>query len=465
MIDANKGIQTQTAECLVVGELTTDKLVIALNKTDQFPEAERAQSIEKITKKLSGVFNATRFKGCAMVPVAARPGGGEEIVQGVEAQGIEDLVHQLVSMVPAQPRASEGPFQFAVDHCFPVKGQGTVLTGTVLSGSVEVGDEVELPALKQTRKVKSMQMFKRPVKRAVKGDRVGICVTQLDADLLERGIVAAPGTVPTFSGAIAQVEKIRFFKGTIESRSKLHLTVGHTTVMAEALFFGFEDAEAAVKSPASTVHLRTSPTVPPLDFSAQYLYQDQLFGPEGRPKPEALSLPSTSGAALGPEAGEHADPAAYRGPQWAYLHFDHPVTAPADSLVIGSRLDQDIHLNSCRLAFSGRLCSLVDPSKPQDLQRLQIFKPKRKEGVIERIEQEGRVAIGKNMFKKDADLSLYLGMKVVTENGEKGTFEASFGKSGKYKMLFLDGVSKTNTRVYLIFKKFLFDSDKRRMRQ
>jgi selenocysteine-specific translation elongation factor len=47
-------------------------------------------------------------------------------------QGLQELTEALLQMVPSQPRAAEGPFLFAIDHCFPIKGQGTVLTGTCL---------------------------------------------------------------------------------------------------------------------------------------------------------------------------------------------------------------------------------------------------------------------------------------------------------------------------------------------
>lgn len=63
--------------------------------------------------------------------------------------------------------------------------------------------------------VRSMQMFRRPVLRCAAGDRVGVCVTQLDPKLVERGVACAPGSVPTFGGAIAAVEKIRFFQGAL----------------------------------------------------------------------------------------------------------------------------------------------------------------------------------------------------------------------------------------------------------
>ena len=90
-----------------------------------------------------------------------------------------------------------------------VKGQGTVMTGTVLSGSVKINQQIDLPELGQQKKVKSMQMFRKPVQSALQGDRVALCVTSFDAKLMERGIAADVGTVPRLKAAIVSVSKIR----------------------------------------------------------------------------------------------------------------------------------------------------------------------------------------------------------------------------------------------------------------
>ncbi|GIL85135.1 hypothetical protein Vretifemale_13547, partial [Volvox reticuliferus] len=210
VIDITKGLQTQTAECLVVGEVATSRMVVALNKIDQlYPVDEREKGVRRAIKRLGQTFAMTKFAGVNMVPVSAKPDGKAEN----PPLGIADLKAALVAMVPPVPRVITSPFLFAIDHCFPIKGQGSVLTGTVLQGSISVNEVLELPALKETRSVKSIQMFKAPVQRAVQGDRVGICVTQLDAGLLERGLACTPGTVPTFKGAVAAVEKIRFYAG------------------------------------------------------------------------------------------------------------------------------------------------------------------------------------------------------------------------------------------------------------
>jgi hypothetical protein len=85
------------------------------------------------------------------------------------------------------------------------------------------------------------------------------------------------------------------------------------------------------------------------DSSQEYLYQDCLHGLEGRPvgcssRAQQQADPGSGGEDSGGGEGVH------HGPQWAYLRFSQPVTAPADSLVIGSRLDTDLQGSSCRRA-------------------------------------------------------------------------------------------------------------------
>jgi selenocysteine-specific elongation factor len=94
--------------------------------------------------------------------------GGAE---GAESIGLEGLIQQMRSMVTIPQRNPEGSLHFAVDHCFTIKGKGTVLTGTVLQGTIKVNDDIQLPELKVTKKVKSMQIFKKPVTKASQGDR------------------------------------------------------------------------------------------------------------------------------------------------------------------------------------------------------------------------------------------------------------------------------------------------------
>ena len=102
------------------------------------------------------------------------------------------------------------------------------MTGTVLSGTVEVNSNVEIASLKEVRKVKSIQIFRKSANSASQGDRAGICVTQFDSSLLERGLVSQPGVLPSTLAVIVQLEKIRFYKGDIISGNKYHIRYDFT---------------------------------------------------------------------------------------------------------------------------------------------------------------------------------------------------------------------------------------------
>lgn len=91
--------------------------------------------------------------------------------------------------------------------------------------------------LKLTRKVKSMQMFHQAIESATQGDRLGICVTQFESKLLERGLVCTPGSLPIAYGMIVHVEKVAYFKQSIKNNTKYHITLGHETVMAKVHLF------------------------------------------------------------------------------------------------------------------------------------------------------------------------------------------------------------------------------------
>lgn len=119
-----------------------------------------------------------------------------------------------------------------------------------------------------------------------------------------------------------------------------------------------------------------------------------------------------------------------------------------DSLVIGSKLDTDIHLNQCRIAFNGRILhsfvnrdfkdSTVGVSKTiqppgTNLNSIKAYKNKCKTGIVERKHDETTV-IGKALFKKETNIDLFVGMKVTLSTGDHGYIEAGFGQSGKFKV-------------------------------
>jgi len=431
VIDVTKGIQTQTAECLVIGEIICTKMMVIINKVDLLEESKRAQLVEKMMKKLKITFQKTKFKEIEMIAVSAKPGGPDGVS---EPQGMSELTTKLLDQVYIPARVgSSAPAVFSVDHCFSVKGSGTVMTGTMLQGTVKVGDVLEIPVIKTEKKVKSIQMFRVGVNQIEQGDRAGICLTQFDPSLVERGVVCTPGSIPVVPAVIASISRISFFKGDISSKSKFHISLGHETVMGKVTLFSHDS------------------NTDQLDWSQDYTYQDSLDAENQDKK------------------------------YFALLELERMVPLLPDCILIGSRLDADININMCRLAFHGKV--LWQPKDKDnflktELSKLKVFKLKSRSGVVERASNEQEVIV-KDLFKKETNVDLFSGLSAVFSTGERGSIEGSFGQSGKVKVRVMEGLKKETfsrigtgkkkteqqtgdpVTVTLTFKRYVFDPDKK----
>jgi len=433
VVDVTKGMQTQTAECLVIGKITSDRMIIVLNKTDMLPPEKRQAMIEKMTKKLKMTLQATKFKEVEIIPVSAKPGGPDS---NQAPDGLDRLVNTIREQVYMPPHSRDGAALFAVDHCFSIKGQGTVMTGTVLQGSIKIGETLEIPSLAMSKKVKSMQMFRKGIDQISQGDRAGVCVTQFDPNLLERGLVCSPGAAPISYAVIMQVNSIAYYKGDIKSKAKFHISLGHETVMSKVtLFTQDQNGNGDVFDPTQ-----------------EYEYQD-VYSTEKDSKK-----------------------------QFMLIEFERPVPVVPNCIVIGSKLDTDINSNLCRLAFHGR-AEWISTDKDfvtNELHRFKIFKHKCKDGVAERATNEYEIVI-RDLVKKETNVELFTGLKIELSSGESGVIQGSFGQSGKLKAriaagLNADTFAKLGAKkkkgeaapaagdpilVNLLFKRYIFDPKKK----
>jgi selenocysteine-specific elongation factor len=454
VVDAYKGWQAQTTECLVLAELTSSTLIIALNKIDMFPIAEREQRLQEATQKVrERLKQSTKFNNPSQVPIIgvsacmggekvaavaidkATGGGGDNNnnnnnsnkgkvkVKGgggsngddavssvhdlVKAQtiNVDKLIELLKNTIPAPRRHlnlnlnlpssapssssstitkgsstnsnSNSNFYFAIDHCFPIKGMGTVLTGTCLNGSINVNDIIEFPSLGNLqRKVKSIQMFKRRCLKIQQGDRAGICVSNFDSASLERGVCSTPGSVKYVKGGIALVRKIiPHYKGPyLKNKSKYHVSVGHSTVMATVSFWGAKELQLKSKNEVQDKE-RASANVgggtasclgsdadhaglPYLkfDWNEDFLLQDGLVDSLTKDSEHDASLGGVSNTKTDGSNGNDQDNNGLiknnkqKQPEsllhWAILDFQTPVYCPLQSLIIGSRLDAPVEGNN-----------------------------------------------------------------------------------------------------------------------
>jgi selenocysteine-specific elongation factor len=452
---------------------------VALNKIDLFDEDEREERLAKAKQDVWKRLEGTRFANCTLIGVSACI-GGEKVAAAVagddappnETIHIDQLVSALNQELPSPRRGSaDDKFYFSIDHCFPIRGQGTVMTGTVLSGTIALNQILEFPTLGLERKVKSMQMFRRKVRSISQGDRAAICISNFDAKLIERGIAASPGAVQLLKGAIALVRKVPYYPGTLKCGTKFHVSVGHSTIMATITFWGARELAASQNchrdehcdgKPASkTTHDKLGQSslggdadmagLPrwKFDFNDDFLRQDELLEElDDRTKGTNNLL------------------------QWALVDFQTAVYCPIDSLIIGSRLDMEAETSSsssCRLAFAGRLIEKVDPAVA--VSRLKIYTIKEKRGVVSKLgdpfRRECDQAIvryelfGDNLFKKETNMKIFNGMKVMTETGDIGEIKGSYGTTGKFRVWFPAGTKASEgDSLILKFKRYSNDEKK-----
>ncbi|KAK7196806.1 selenocysteine-specific elongation factor [Novymonas esmeraldas] len=352
VVDATKGVQAQTAECLVLGEVLAKPLVVALNKVDAIQGSTavaKAEALAALRLKLQQTFRRTRWPTVTIVDVAAAP---REAAGGIgHAMHTEALLPQvlrvvdLAALTAAKESEDERPgrFYMLVDHCFAVRGQGTVFTGTVAAGVVRVGDTVLVPELQTTRKVKGLQVFHKPVEAAHSGDRVGLCVAQFDPASMERGVLCSATssgrTLVSSTQLIARVHRVRYHPLPCDTHTKFHITIGHATVMGTMRYFS--------RPPSTTTTATTTAAFDPLVESA---WVEEL----GTEAVASYTAAGTSERVPGRPLPATPTEQEY----YAVLLLERPVLAAPGAAMIAMRLDVERE-NFCRIALAGTVCCML----------------------------------------------------------------------------------------------------------
>jgi selenocysteine-specific elongation factor len=159
VVAANDGVMPQTREHLaIVRMLGLDRAVVALTKTDLVDAARR----DAVARDIAALLAPTPFAGADILPVSV-----------VTGDGMDALAARLRAE-PERDRAGGLRFRLAVDRCFSLAGAGTVVTGTVLSGQVAVGDQVIVSPAGLGARVRSLHRQNRAAEAAVAGDRCAL---------------------------------------------------------------------------------------------------------------------------------------------------------------------------------------------------------------------------------------------------------------------------------------------------
>ncbi|UCC20422.1 MAG: GTP-binding protein [Promethearchaeota archaeon] len=223
VIDINKGPQVQTGEHLIMIEsLKIDKIIVVLNKIDLF-----SGNVKDEIEKTREFFRSTSFG--SDIPIFA--------ISAKDKKGFEELKEGILKIIKSLKinRNVKGDIIIPIDHHFPIKGMGAILTGTVLKGMLKLNQVLEILPIKTSGRVKNIQIFHQNVDSAKAGDRVGINIKGIDLKKVYRGCYATsnPNAFEQCKVIEVKVNNNKLFKPKTSFGTQIHVTIGMFTTTGQ----------------------------------------------------------------------------------------------------------------------------------------------------------------------------------------------------------------------------------------
>ena len=190
VVSAADGPMPQTREHILLGrQVGIPYMVVYLNKVDQVDDEELLELVEMEVRELLSSYDYPGddipiIKGSAL---AALNGTDKAIGE----DSIRALLAAVDSYIPTPERAVDQPFLMPIEDVFSISGRGTVVTGRIERGVINVGDEVEIIGIRPTQKsvCTGVEMFRKLLDRGEAGDNVGVLLRGIDREAVERGQV------------------------------------------------------------------------------------------------------------------------------------------------------------------------------------------------------------------------------------------------------------------------------------
>jgi elongation factor Tu len=198
VVSAADGPMPQTREhILLARQVGVPYIVVFMNKVDMVDDDELLELVELEVRELLSMYD---FPGDDLpVIMGSALRAGENIDDEESTKCITELVEALDTYIPIPEREVDKPFLMAVEDVFSITGRGTVATGRIERGKVNVGDKVQIVGLKDApidTVCTGVEMFRKSLDEGLAGDNVGLLLRGIDREGIERGqVVAAPKSI------------------------------------------------------------------------------------------------------------------------------------------------------------------------------------------------------------------------------------------------------------------------------
>uniref|UniRef100_A0A914QX86 Uncharacterized protein n=1 Tax=Panagrolaimus davidi TaxID=227884 RepID=A0A914QX86_9BILA len=268
-------------------------------------------------------------------------------------------------------------------------------------GVRKIGTEAFIPMINETRKIKEIQSWKQKVQEATMGQRAALLFSNLpETGEIDRTIIFSPGALTKAKYLLISIQKIEQFKYDLKSPSKIHVSIGFETLMADCNF-----------------------------------------------------LKETKNDEFEQGNGLYS-----AGVSHALLELQKPVFIKGNDICLGAKLDSQ-KPTECRFAFHGRALKILS-----SIDEIKRFRRKQREGIIDRIESETAIiCVGLFKKETNLETFNGMSV-LIGENNVHGKVENAFGKSGKVRIAVRNGLSEEiknavkngeKVKVLLKMKKFI----------
>jgi selenocysteine-specific elongation factor len=231
VIAADEGIMPQSREHLAICNILEIKSgLVALTKTDLVEK----DWLDLVTDDIRSFVKGTFLENAPIIPVSAKSG-----------ENLEPLKNQIKDVaIKTVQKTSGGLFRLPIDRVFTLKGFGTVITGTAVSGTISIDNPLQiLPRIINT-KIRGLHSHGRPIDTAYAGQRVAINLQGIEKDDLRRGDVAVTPTRFQTTNAVDVYLELLENTPVLKSRSRVHFFVGTSETIARVILYGKEDLKA-----------------------------------------------------------------------------------------------------------------------------------------------------------------------------------------------------------------------------
>ena len=197
MVSAADGPMPQTREhILLARQVGVPAIVVYMNKVDQVDDPELLELVELEVRELLSSYEYPGDDIPIIMGSALQALDGQAGETGTDS--INALMDAVDNYIPTPERAKDLPFLMPIEDVFSISGRGTVVTGRVERGIVNVGDDVEIVGIKETTKTvcTGVEMFRKLLDQGEAGDNIGALLRGTKREDVERGqVLAAPGSI------------------------------------------------------------------------------------------------------------------------------------------------------------------------------------------------------------------------------------------------------------------------------